>query len=176
MSEPVHTSETPATDAPETPTPPTEPTEPPATDQLGEAGKRAIDRMKAERDEARRTAAANADAAKRLREIEDRDLSELQKAQRDRDELAAKYADLERNALRSTVALAKGLPPEVAAILSGSSEEELTAHADALLAWRGSQSPAAPRPDPSQGPRPTSPELEDDAAYKQFYPDPPTRR
>lgn len=179
MSEPVHTSETPATGTPDpqpaepqqqpsTAPAPAEPTEPKPTETVD------YWKQRARQNEAQ--AKANADAAKRLKEIEDRDLSELQKAQRDRDELATKYADLERNALRSTVALAKGLPPEVAAILSGSSEEELTAHADALLAWRGSQAPTAPRPDPSQGPRPASPAMEDEAAYKAFYPDPPVRR
>jgi uncharacterized iron-regulated protein len=116
-------------------------------------------------------AKANADAAKRLKEIEDRDLSELQKAQRDRDELAAKYADLERASLRSNVALAKGLPPEVAAILSGSTEEELTAHADALLAWRGNVPPTTPRPDAGQGPRPSTPEAEAAQDYYRFFPD-----
>lgn len=120
-------------------------------------------------------AKANADAAKRLKEIEDRDLSELQKAQRDRDELAAKYADLERNALRSTVALAKGLPPEVAAILAGSNEDELNAHADALLAWRGATPPSSPRPDPGQGPRPSTPQAEEEALYSQYFPDPQKR-
>lgn len=176
MSEPVHTSETPVTgqepvDPPVAPAsaPPAEPSaEPKPTDTVD------YWKQRARQNEAQ--AKANADAAKRLKEFEDRDLSELEKAKRDRDELAAKYADLERNALRSTVALAKGLPPEVAAILSGSSEEELTAHADALLAWRGNQVPSSPRPDPSQGPRPTSPQLEADAEYARFYPDPPQRR
>lgn len=180
MSEPVHTSETPATGTPEQqqeqqPNEPQQPSQA-ATEPAEPKPTETVDYWKQRARQNEAQAKANADAAKRLKEIEDRDLSELQKAQRDRDELAAKYADLERNALRSTVALAKGLPPEVAAILSGSTEDELTAHADALLAWKGAQAPSAPRPDPSQGPRPSSPELDEDAAYKQFYPDPPARR
>lgn len=174
MSEPVHTSETPATGT-ETPPveqptgtePPPEATEPKPTET--------VDYWKRMSRQNEQRARDNAEAARKLKEIEDRDLSELQKAQRDRDELAAKYADLERNALRSTVALAKGLPPEVAAILSGSSEDELNAHADALLAWRGATPPPTPRPDPGQGPRPSTPQAEEEALYSQFYPDPPKR-
>ena len=46
-------------------------------DELGEAGKRAIDRMKSERNAEKRRADQ---AEARLREIEDRDKSEAQKA------------------------------------------------------------------------------------------------
>lgn len=164
MTEP--NPETPATDVTEQPPvttdQPAETPDPKPTDTVD------YWKQRARQNEAQ--AKANAEAAKRLKEIEDRDLSELQRAQRDRDELAAKYAELERNALRSNVALAKGLPPEVAAILAGSTEDELTAHADALLAWRGTVPPATPRPDPGQGPRPSSPEGDEEAEYKRFFP------
>jgi hypothetical protein len=169
MSELAHTSETPAADTETSPAeqptgtqPPVEATEAKPTET--------VDYWKRMSRQNEAQAKANADAARRLKEIEDRDLSELQKAQRDRDELASRYADLERNALRSNVALAKGLPPEVAAILAGSTEEELTAHADALLAWRGATPPPIPRPDPGQGPRPGTPESDAEAEYKRFFP------
>lgn len=57
------------------------PTDKPATgeDALGDAGKQALDRMKAERDEARRQAKANADAAKRLAQIEEANKTETEK-------------------------------------------------------------------------------------------------
>jgi hypothetical protein len=186
MSEPVHTSETPATVVAENPadtnnhggslTTSPQQDQPDETEQLGEAGKRAIDRMKAERDDARRQAKANADAAKRLKEIEDRDLSELQKAQRDREEALTRLQAIEQEAVRNRVALAKGLPADIAATLSGANEDELAAHADRLIAWRSGQTPPTPRPDTSQGPRPTTPELEADQDYYRFFPDEAPRR
>ena len=174
MSEPVHTSETPATGTPEQPTeqpqstaPAETPTEPKPTET--------VDYWKQRARQNEQQAKANADAARKLKEIEDRDLSELQRAQRDREEMAAKYAELQREALRSNVALAKGLPPEVARILAGSNEDELNAHADALLAWRGNVTPPTPRPDPGQGARPATPQAEEDALYSQFFPPTPSR-
>jgi len=127
-------------------------------------------KQKAREQESR--AKANADAAKRLKEIEDRDLSELQKAQRDRDELAQRLEQTQRDAVRSRVALEKGLPADIAATLNGSSEEELAAHADRLLAWRGNVPPVTPRPDPSQGARPSTPQADADAEYERFFPSP----
>lgn len=113
-------------------------------------------------------AKANASAAARLREIEDRDLSELQRAQRQVEELSARAAAAERAQLRSSVALEKGLPPQIVGALVGETAEELTAHAEALLAWRGSAAPAVapqPRPDGSQGAQATSQASIDDARY-----------
>lgn len=169
MSEPVHTSETPATGDPA-------PTEPTSTEQQPpEAGAtpkptETVDYWKAMSRKNEERAVANAKAAERLKEIEDRDLSDLQKAQRDREELAARLASIEQEAVRNRVALNKGLPAEIAATLNGSNEEELAAHADRLLAWRSNQTPPAPRPDPGQGARPTSPEQDAEAEYKKFFP------
>jgi hypothetical protein len=182
MSEPVHTSETPATGAPEQ--------QPPqVTVKIGDrdvtdsstAGNRptpdtsaepkpteTVDFWKRKAREQEDRAKANAEAAKRLKEIEDRDLSELQKAQRDREEALARLQEVEREAIRNRVALAKGLPAEIAATLNGSNEEELAAHADRLIAWRGNQPPPTPRPDLGQGARPTSPDQEADIEYQQF--------
>jgi len=174
MSEPVHTSETPSTvqEPVDPPAAPASSAEPPAEPKPTET----VDYWKQRARQNEAQAKANADAAKRLKDIEDRDLSELQKAQRDRDEMSKRIDELTRTSLRNQVALTKGLPAEVAAILAGSTEEELTAHADALLAWRGSQVPPTPRPDPGQGPRPNSPATDEDAVYKTFFPDPPVRR
>lgn len=167
MSEPVHTSETPATGdpapiEPSSTEPPAETTEPKPTETVD------YWKQRARQNEAQ--AKANADAAKRLKEIEDRDLSELQKAQRDREEALTRLASMEQEAVRNRVALTKGLPADIASVLSGSNEEELSAHADALLAWRGNQTPPAPRPDPGQGPRPTSPDQAEAAEYARFFP------
>ena len=116
-------------------------------------------------------AKANADAAKTLKSIQDRDLSELDKAKAQIEELQQRAVSAERSKLRSDVALAKGLPAEVVGALVGDTAEELTAHADALLKWRGSAvpaAPAAPRPDPSQGAQPVSQTAADEAEWQQY--------
>ena len=65
-------------------------------------------------------------------------------AQKTADRLAAaekRATELEAKALRSEVAAAKGVP---SALLTGSTQEELEAAADALLTFRGEQKPAGP--------------------------------
>jgi hypothetical protein len=173
MSEPVHTSETPATDTPEAPVPEQPAPETPAAEPKPTE---TVDYWKQRARQNEQQAKSNADAAKRLKEIEDRDLSELQKAQRDREEALTRLASIEREAVRNRVALAKGLPAEIAATLNGANEEELAAHADRLIAWRGNVPPTTPRPDPGQGPRPTTPESEAEADYYRFFPDEAPRR
>jgi hypothetical protein len=169
MSEPVHTSETPATDAPEAPAPnPEQPA--PETPAAEPKPTETVDFWKRKAREQEDRAKANAKAAERLKEIEDRDLSELQKAQRDREEALTRLASIEQEAVRNRVALAKGLPAEIAATLNGANEEELAAHADRLIAWRGNVPPTSPRPDPGQGPRPSTPLAEEEAEYARFFP------
>ena len=173
MSEPVHTSETPTKgEAPAEPISTTQqplegagqPPEPEVFD------KSYVEKLRRENASYRTKAQENAEAAKRLKEIEDRDLSELQKAQRDREEALARLQEIEKEAVRNRVALAKGLPAEIAATLNGSNEEELAAHADRLIAWRANVPPTTPRPDPGQGPRPTTPQGEEDAEYARYFP------
>ncbi len=118
-------------------------------------------------------AKSNADAAKKLKEIEDRDLSELDKAKRDAEQATTRLTEYERTNLRQRVALEKGLPASLVNRLQGATEDEVSADADALMALI--KSPATPRPDPSQGARPTSAEEEAAAEYERFYPT-PTRK
>jgi hypothetical protein len=170
MSAPV--PETPPAEVPPAGTPSAE-TPPPPPEGAGQPepevfDKSYVEKLRRENASYRTKAQENADAAKRLKEIEDRDLSELQKAQRDREEALARLQEVEREAIRNRVALAKGLPAEIAATLNGSNEDELAAHADRLIAWRGNQPPPTPRPDPGQGARPTSPDQEADIEYQQF--------
>lgn len=116
-------------------------------------------------------AKANAEAAKALKVIQDRDLSELDRAKAQIEELQERAVAAERSKLRSDVALAKGLPADVVSALTGNTTEELTAAADALLKWRGSAAPAtptAPRPDPSQGAQPVSQATADEAEWQQY--------
>jgi small-conductance mechanosensitive channel len=97
-------------------------------------------------------AKANADAARKLQEIEDRDLSELDRAKKQAAESAAELESLRRTSLQQQVALDKGIPADLVSALNGSTVEELAAHADRLLAWRGTPAPTpAPQPRPDQG-------------------------
>ncbi|MCG7610350.1 hypothetical protein [Mycobacterium sp. CnD-18-1] len=81
---------------------------------------------------------ANADKAKQFDEITDAQKSELDKARERADQAEARAAEVEQRALRAEVAAAKGIP---AALLTGSTQEELEASADALIEFRGKQTP-----------------------------------
>lgn len=85
----------------------------------------------------------NADKAKRFDEIEDANRSEVEKLQAKLDaaEKAATTAEAAR--VRSSVAARTGVPEE---LLSGSTEEELEAAAERLLAFKGT-TPKAPSAD-----------------------------
>lgn len=127
--------------APAVSTPPVE-----APPQDGEPKTFDADYVRKLRDESakyRTAAKANEDAAKRLAEIEEANKTEAQKLA---DRLAAAEAKAlaaEVKALRSEIAQAKGVP---AGLLTGSTEDELNAAADALLAFKGTAAklPAAP--------------------------------
>lgn len=126
---------------------------PPDKAALGDAGKLAIQRER----EARKAAEAEAKESKkqagefaaRLKDIEDRDKSETQKLADQVAELqkamAAKEADLvkaQQAKLRIEVAKDKGVP---ASSLTGTTQEELEASADEVLAWRDASKPIPPR-------------------------------
>lgn len=97
----------------------------PKGDDLGEAGKRAI---KAER-EAAKAAKKEADELRaRLKEYEDRDLSEQEKAAKRSEEFQARAEAAERK----LAALEAGLPVSMADRLRGSTPEELAADAAEL--------------------------------------------
>lgn len=81
-------------------------------------------------------AKANEGAAQRLAEIEEAQKTEAQKAQERLEAAEKRAAELELKATRAEVANVKGVP---ANLLSGSTQEELEASADALLAFRGEQ-------------------------------------
>jgi hypothetical protein len=111
-----------------------------------------VDFWKQKAREQEKRAKDNADAAKRLGEIEDAQKSETQKLT-DRAEKAEKRADeAEGRLARLEVALDKGLTPSQAKRLVGNTREELEADADELLADIGKATgPRAPQPDPNQG-------------------------
>ena len=76
----------------------------------------------------------NEEAAQRLQEIEQAQKSEAEKAQERLNAAEKRAAELEVKALRADIAAAKGVP---AALLVGSTQEQLEASADALIEFRG---------------------------------------
>nr|DAX74768.1 MAG TPA: protein of unknown function (DUF4355) [Caudoviricetes sp.] len=80
----------------------------------------------------------NAEKARLYDEAQEQGKSELQKAQDAAAKAEARAAAMEAEALRAKVAAATGVDAD---LLSGSSEEELRASAERLLAWRGAQVP-----------------------------------
>lgn len=174
--EPVDPAEPPEPADPPEPKDPDD--EPEGADKLGDAGKKALDRMKAERAEAKKTAAAEKkradELARKVAEFEDRDKSELEKVS-SRAEAAEKRAE---------AALSRALKAEVRALASSefADPEDAAAFldlsqyaADGDIDTGGLQDALAellerkphlrkqvasepeqkkgPRPDPSQGPR-----------------------
>lgn len=114
------TAETPATDAADGTTQP----------ELGDAGKAAIDRMKAERDQARREAKTNAEAARRLAEFEESQKTEQQKiadraaaAERERDEARA-------DGLRYKAAAKHAIGEDYFDLLGSGDEETISSRAE----------------------------------------------
>ncbi|RJU01982.1 hypothetical protein D6T65_05010 [Arthrobacter frigidicola] len=79
--------------------------------------------------------------AAKLAKIEEANKSEAEKAEARAAAAEKRATELEVKALRAEVANAKGVP---AALLSGSTQEELEAAADALIEFRGEQK-AGPR-------------------------------
>lgn len=78
----------------------------------------------------------NTEARKRLDEIEEQSKTELQKATERAEQAERRAAEVELSATRYKVAAEKGVP---ANLLNGSTEAELIASADALIAFRGEQ-------------------------------------
>lgn len=75
----------------------------------------------------------NADAARRLAEIEDANKSEIQKAADKAAEAEKRAEQAEAKALRFEVATDKGVPKHLHRFLTGTTQEELEEQADALL-------------------------------------------
>lgn len=131
------------------PTPPAPPA-PPSDDAVDETTlppkvREVLAKERAARREAEKNAKAGNAAIERLAAIEDEQKTEQQKLteRAERAEAAEKAAA--EKLLRAEVAMAKGLPPALAARLQGSTREEMETDADALLALVPSK-PAAPPP------------------------------
>ena len=90
--------------------------------------------------------------ARRLDEIEESNKTEAQKQAEQLDKLRQENERLQSQMLKAQVAADKGVPAE---LLSGTTEDELVASADRLLAFRGQQ--AAPEYGRSADASPTKP-------------------
>lgn len=88
-------------------------------------------------------AKANAEAAKRLKELEDANKSDLDKLTERATSAEQKAAAAELKALRFEVAAEKGVPTNLMRFLTGDSREDLEAAADELM--------AAVKPDTGEG-------------------------
>lgn len=125
----------------------------PNPDDLGDAGKRALD----EERKARRDAERVVDQlTAKLKAFDDRDKSETEKLA-DRVVAAEKRADdADSRVLRAEVAFLKGLTPAQAKRLAGTSREELEGDADELLrdfaVAEPATTPAGDRPSPATRP------------------------
>lgn len=115
--------------------------------ELGEGGKKALSAEREARKAAEKTAA---DLKARLDEIEQANLSDIEKAQAAAKAATDRLAEIEATSLRQKVAIEKGVPAKWVDRLRGTTEEELSADADLILA-DVQQSPTTPKPDLSQG-------------------------
>jgi colicin import membrane protein len=119
--------------------------------ELGEAGQKAI---KAERDARKAAERTAAELSAKLKSFEDANLSELERSKKAADEAAAELAQLRIENVRNRVALTKGVPADLIEFLTGSTEEDVAAKADLLMARLGAS--GTPKPDPSQGAKGTT--------------------
>ena len=105
-------------------------------------------------------------AADRLAQLEEANKSEAEKTAERLAAAEKRAAELEAKALRSEVAAAKGVP---SALLTGSTQEELEAAADALIAFRGEQKPAGPSSSALSRVNTTSPAEPDAQFVRQLF-------
>lgn len=115
-----------------------EPVEAPAEgakpeEPLGAPG---LSALKSERERADAAEKAARDALAKVQEYEDRDKSEAQKQQEALERAQRELAELTVAKTRAEVAAARGVPAD---LLNGSTQEELEASADALIAFKGEQ-------------------------------------
>jgi hypothetical protein len=179
--DPEPTDPEPAPEPTDDPVEPEPEADPEGADKLGDAGKKALEAMKAQRAEAKKTAAAEKkradELARKVADFEDRDKSELEKATTKAEKLAEQAAKATKRAVLAEVKAAAAAfadPEDAAAFLdltaytSDDGEidtEAISADLDALLERKPHlRRPAleqpkkpAPKPDPGQGARPATP-------------------
>lgn len=118
-----------ATEPTTTDTPVPEPVAP--AEELGDAGKRALE---AERKARRAAEKASADALAKVKEYEDAQKSESERLAAKVSELEARAAKAEADALRQRIVSEAGIPADLADLVSGSDEATMRATAERLKA------------------------------------------
>lgn len=117
------------------------------TEALGDAGKKALDAMKAKWKDAEKQ---NSDLQQKLDAINQANETALEKAQREATEAREAATAATAQALRFQIAAEKGIADNIDLILTGSDEETMRKQAD-LWASRSTETAPGPRPDLSQG-------------------------
>ena len=122
-------------------------------EQLEDAGKKALESERAARKAAEKERAA---LAAKLKEIEDRDKSEAEKAAERLAEAEKRAAEIEARATRAEVAAATSVPVDILAGPKSTSAEDLTAFAAAVSAYVAEASKKNPNGPviPGQGKQP----------------------
>ena len=95
---------------------------------------------------------------KRLEELEERDASEVEKAQKKATKLEQEAAEAKSKLTRYEVAAEKGLPADTLDLLSGNTREELEAKADRILELVKSRTESQREPNFDGGAREPAPE------------------
>lgn len=132
-------------------TPTTEATETEATTEVEIDYKAEAEKWKALSRKNEETAKANAEKARSFDALEEANKTEQQRLAERAEAAEKELATTRLEAVRTQVALEKGLTPNQAKRLVGSTPEELAADADELLADLGTSKTATPRVDQSQG-------------------------
>lgn len=127
-------------------------TEPETEPELGDGGKKAIAAERARADKAEKALKALQIEADNRAAAE---LTELERFKKENDELRATASASELAAIRSQVALEKGIPANLAIRLQGDDYDSIAADADSLASLVTSDAKPDPFPkaDPSQGPK-----------------------
>lgn len=153
--------EDPPTDPPTDPPGATPPADPPAdpapTDDLGDAGKRALDAERKARREAEARAKTNEDAAARLKELEDAQKSEQERLQEAKDTAERERDDARVEIARLRVMTDLKLDADLEQFLTARDENGLREQAATLKAKFDAAGPRVPEPDPGQGAGKTPP-------------------
>lgn len=101
---------------------------------LGDAGKRALERVRAERDKLREQAEAAAEKARKYDELENAKLSEAEKLAAEKDAADKRATKAETDLAKLQAVLAVGLPASAASRISGTTPAELKKDAEAYKA------------------------------------------
>ncbi len=129
---------------PEPEAPEEQETQAPATEDLGDAGKKALaEERKARREvekQLKELGGSNAELQKRLKEFEDRDKTEIDKAQEavkavaaERDTFKSEAEQLKLERARHKICASKGLDPDLWDRVIGATEDEITADVERLV-------------------------------------------